>query len=552
MAQQPYLVRRGQTYYFRQRIPVDLVRHYDGRTEIRKSLKTTDRAEARTHAYGLAHHYGEEFARLRNAQHRAASIAPSLVLHALDERTITRLTNLWTTSCLEGDEQFYLEVAEHLDESEFVAREQEQKAVLEEMQQALARGRTALIRPVLGVFLDMAGIVVDADEISQQRLERAFLKATAALTQVRLRRMRGEVVDTADVVGAGEILRLSELSPKHYRTASEAPGPSFEDLFEAWRLAVLGRAEKGVRDMRAGIQGFRTLIGQERMPASIVRGDIERFRDHLLHEKNLSWKTVSKRVGQVKSLFTRAVKSGLLSENPGIYVEVPKPRNRQPARVAYEVADLQKIFGSPLYQGGKLSRGGCGEAARWLPLLALYTGARIEELAQLRVEDVRQEQGIDYLDITDAGPHQKLKNEQSRRRIPIHPALKRAGFLRYVATVRADADRLFPLLKQDSKGDWSANWGKWYSRYVRREVGITDRTKVFHSFRHGFKSACRRAGLGEEIHDALTGHSGGGVGRSYGELPLEALDQAMRRVEFLGVQIPVIVAPVDTYCDPSS
>lgn len=41
---------------------------------------------------------------------------------------------------------------------------------------------------------------------------------------------------------------------------------------------------------------------------------------------------------------------------------------------------------------------------------------------------------------------------------------------------------------------------------------------MFHSFRHTFKAACRRAGIHEETHDLLTGHRGTGVGRSYGRM----------------------------------
>ena len=38
--------------------------------------------------------------------------------------------------------------------------------------------------------------------------------------------------------------------------------------------------------------------------------------------------------------------------------------------------------------------------------------------------------------------------------------------------------------------------------------------------------------MGEELHDALTGHSGGGVGRSYGGgFGLEALAEALGRIE---------------------
>jgi integrase len=43
-----------------------------------------------------------------------------------------------------------------------------------------------------------------------------------------------------------------------------------------------------------------------------------------------------------------------------------------------------------------------------------------------------------------------------------------------------------------------------------------DTTRVFHSFRHSFKDGLRAAAVGEDLNDALTGHSNASVGRSYG------------------------------------
>lgn len=43
---------------------------------------------------------------------------------------------------------------------------------------------------------------------------------------------------------------------------------------------------------------------------------------------------------------------------------------------------------------------------------------------------------------------------------------------------------------------------------------------------------CRDAEIGEELHDALTGHSGGGIGRSYGGgFGLKALAEALGSIE---------------------
>ena len=50
------------------------------------------------------------------------------------------------------------------------------------------------------------------------------------------------------------------------------------------------------------------------------------------------------------------------------------------------------IFNTPVSTEGERPEGGQGEAAFWLPLLALFTGARLGELAGLRVSDVAHEE----------------------------------------------------------------------------------------------------------------------------------------------------------------
>jgi hypothetical protein len=73
---------------------------------------------------------------------------------------------------------------------------------------------------------------------------------------------------------------------------------------------------------------------------------------------------------------------------------------------------------------------------------------------------------------------------------------------------------------------------KWFNRHLRVAANVIDKTKVFHSFRHTFKRMARDAGIGEELHDALTGHTGGGVGRSYGGgFGLKALAEAIGRID---------------------
>ena len=62
--------------------------------------------------------------------------------------------------------------------------------------------------------------------------------------------------------------------------------------------------------------------------------------------------------------------------------------------------------------------------------------------------------------------------------------------------------------------------------------------KVFHSFRHTFKSECRAAGIGKEFHDAITGHTSGDVGDDYGrQYTVEVLAREIKKVKYRGIDV---------------
>jgi integrase len=115
--------------------------------------------------------------------------------------------------------------------------------------------------------------------------------------------------------------------------------------------------------------------------------------------------------------------------------------------------------------------------------------------------------------------------------------------MQFVAQVRDGSEaRLFPFLKPGPKGGFGEAWSKWFGRYIRG-LGITNPASVFHSFRHSFKDALRAAGVSEDVNDALTGHSGGGVGRTYGakemvrRFGLPILAEAVAKVSFPGLDL---------------
>ncbi len=79
-------------------------------------------------------------------------------------------------------------------------------------------------------------------------------------------------------------------------------------------------------------------------------------------------------------------------------------------------------------------------------------------------------------------------------------------------------------------------------KYLRVDLGIKDSRKVFHSFRHTYRDACREAGLDEELADALMGHSNTQkMGRRYGSsFSVGSLKKAADKIAYPGLEIPIL------------
>lgn len=307
------------------------------------------------------------------------------------------------------------------------------------------------------------------------------------------------------------------------------------EIFDLWAKAG-GRRPTTHNDYWKILTSFASFV-ERKEPREILRKDVIAFRDFLLGNGQ-SVTTVSRKIGVLKTLFRVAVDYEALTVNPASQVQV-RSTQQQKARVAFTAEDLNLLFQSPIYTNG-FRPNGCGrEAVYWLPLLALFTGARVEELAQLLVTDIHHEQGHGYyLSISDDAEHSKLKNAASRRRIPLDTTLLDCGFLDYLESVR-ERRFLFPDLKPNPRGKLGGYFSTFFSKYLRQQVGITDPRKVFHSFRHTFKDACRSVGIDEAVHDALTGHTASSAGRKYGndQYPLPPLFEALDRFEIAGLDI---------------
>ena len=143
----------------------------------------------------------------------------------------------------------------------------------------------------------------------------------------------------------------------------------------------------------------------------------------------------------------------------------------------------------------------------WIPLLGLYTGCRANELCQLHKEDLKDKNGIWFLDINDDGK-KTLKNKDSKRLVPLHSVIVELGFIDYVQSV--NHHRIFPKCKyRESTGKYANNFGQWFNRLlVKTDIKPQgDRSITFHSFRHRAYTSLKRLGIDNEHIDRIMGHS---------------------------------------------
>ncbi len=250
--------------------------------------------------------------------------------------------------------------------------------------------------------------------------------------------------------------------------------------------------------------------------AAVTDTDLIAWKDSLVSAE-LGPKTIQNHLMVLKTLFNFAKRNKRVAANVAADVSFRARTDPRKKRIGYTDDDARRILIT--------ARTEREPHLRWVPWLACFTGARLEEIVGAAVKDVEPIEGIPCLQIQldNRDARASLKNDNSERTVPLHPAIVAEGFLAYVETLRHDGP-LFPHLTPDRFGKRGGSGTKRIGRWVRGKVGIIDPRKApSHSWRHWFKTACRKAGIEEEIHDHLTGHGTEHVGRDYGEYVVEVL-----------------------------
>lgn len=557
-----YLKIRGSTYWYRRAIPKE-IRAVLGRGGLWfTSLRTEDYTEAKR----LCSAKNAEVEALFDAARKKIAPEPKAA------KPIAR-------SFIDFDsaQQVVADAVQDRERAAFqqITNHMKDKRKLESMKARAAMRRRLLLQPRDFDERDPA-----ADQWKGALAERGYIVAPAdGAFQFGLEKFRTELADA--------FRRVEEWAGRDFRDVpihvTKPRGLTVMELFEAYS-ADRDAASRAADDDRPIIRLFVESIGSDIEAAKVNKAQVIQFKELAAKKprnikrcdrgltlpqlvmraegqqvQRISPTSVKKYLATVKGMFAWAFANDKIPANPTSGVVARAKKNsgvKRKPRFPFSESDIDKIFGSPLFVGAKssarLNEPGdylISDHNYWLPLLALFSGARLTELGQLNIADVKQSQGGTwYLDITtefdeeDAITHpeivKQLKNESSIRKVPLHKTLIEMGFLDYVKSMKPMGRKVFPSLRADSRGRLTGNYSQAFGRWLRK-IGIKSQTKVFHSFRHMFKDACRSAAIQTEIHDRLTGHALQGVGATYGNgHPVEVLAAAMNKIEF-----PAFVPP---------
>lgn len=578
------LARRNGIYYYRTRIPKDLVEHF-GRKEVWVSLGTAARVEAETRARVEAGKWGGAFAQSRmeiaetvGGQSVAGATASAVSPKKLSRSDIERLAREWfraelqkldskaepTHRDLDPDDAFEVRVDLGVQEATLEASEdpntliwtrREAERLVEKLglqpnelgaeigplMELIRRAMLQLVR------IDHARFVCDySDGTSDPLFAHALGPGSeTGFTPIRSSRTRKTLGDVAEEFWSEEFgsKAHSSKTTTKYRAALDV------------LLAHFGKETPISEVDRASCRAYRDLIG--RLPPNFSKRFPEDTSLTEIAAKNVTGElgnmardTQTTYLSIMARLFSWATREGVLTNDPATGIasaaeKVPLHDRRN----AFSTAQLTTIFNAPLYRGSVDDERGFAtpglniirRSRFWVPLLALYSGARLGELLQLQCSDVRygSMSNTPYFLIHADDPQMRLKTASAKREVPLHPELVRIGFLLFVEGRKEQgAKLLFDDIPKGPDGYRSSTFSKRFATFLR-SLGIPSGAKIsFHSFRHTFRDALRRGGVPEESAEAICGWTRSKVSRSYGQgFDAANLYNDICRVEYPGLDL---------------
>ena len=511
-----YLVSRGKLFWFSRKLP-----QYVGKTlllasgarrvgangYLRFSLETGNRREAEKVARRYAVEVDDALDRLEALRRNANQ--------PVNAEDIRYAAEVMKSSLLATDEEMHqLAVAATLAGQDVERAPDRETGLFDALPPAGVKGDGELLRQLRSIIPFY--LYTELGKVPQGPVTADFLPFAAAFREVARsmrQRAQGKPAPT----------------PPPPSKPSVNKGPTWDDIL-AYYWENHASASESTRSL------YRLVIGRLAQhcgvdPKQLTRAQVIAWRDAIT--KKLAAKTALTQLTAAGTVYRFALHNEQLGErlDPFNAVTVPDAKNVKSSRKEFSKKILSEIFRD--YPGlDDIPAAAGGHAAYWVPILALYTGARKEELCGLLMDEVEVERGQVTL-LMRHNRLRKLKTDNSERDVPLHKDVIALGFIDYIEAVQAaGADRLFPGVVN------SESVSEWFIGHVQSRIGKTEVLQDLHSFRHGFKTACRDVPMITEMHDYLTGHARSGVSDDYGSpAGQKTLRRALNRVKFEGLTL---------------
>jgi integrase len=517
-----YLVRNPHSFCFRVNVPKDLQRVV-GRRELRYSLKTGYVGVARVKAQIIASQVHQIFRCLRKGGRRLAELTDEKIQELVQQYLKKSIENLESRH-YEEDPRGTIQ-----DREDFTRYLGELDSIKDDIILYLGTGDYETVERSVALLLEKNGIEgVEKNSASYVKLCRGLLRAQLQSIEIEKQQMSTGLMD------APNFLSQRQPIPGIQAVQSGGKGPLISEVIEqyadetkkSWRektkdenLAILNFFKRVVGDLpiqsvtRKTVGGFKQTL--RKLPPNINKNPEYRKKSipeilNMEVKRTMSDTTVSKYLTRVGALFDYARKNGLYQgENPATGMSPKNDKRDHEARAPFTQEELVKLFRSEDYIKDSFRE----PYQFWMPILGLFTGARLNELAQLHLSDIKQvEDGVWVFDINEEGEKQ-LKAKASRRIIPIHPfLLEDLKFLSWVDRLKAKGQqRLFPELKKERDG-YGRKVTRWFNADFKKRCGIesTDgRKRDFHSFRSSFITQLVRQKVNDRMRLQVEGHSAG-------------------------------------------
>jgi len=390
------------------------------------------------------------------------------------------------------------------------------------------------------------GIKIEPETETCRALGRTLIEAICGATGeplpeplVTAANMRKHGTPFLQFAAAATPTPVPALPPTDAPSTAPASGERFSEALEA-PLAVVarrGRAQTTLADYRRIGDAFVAYCKDAPL-ASITRAMASDFLDAIAEENSDS--TVNGYVALLSAVFQDARRRGRFDKNTHPFEDQKRKNVEADSYVPFTLDELRRLFEAAEFEI-KPKEYGTASAWPWAAAIAAYSGARLEEIAQMRAQDLRrdEETGIWYFNFTpEAG---RLKNKPSKRLVPVHSELIKIGLLKYHAALPRNAERLFPGIppRASKGGKFGPALGDVFEDR-RKRLGIVRPKVCFHSFRHNVTNLYDRLGVPETDAARVVGHKIEGI--SYGTYSkagpgLIRVREVVEKIEYQGVAL---------------